>query len=579
MAYVSFEQAPGMPEGAGYFQTDMGQKTPLVYLPQEAARLAPPDLRTASAADMLPPSVGAALAGGAPPALPPSRSDASGPMIPPGAKLSFGTGTQSAAAPPPPPTGTLDRIAAATGITPPPTPSNPPPAPPRLGAAPPATGGGPGMGETPSNDAALARAFVAPGAGGGGGGTSHFAKSLTHEALPSLSPEQLAAMTKAQQDSADVAAENLKRESDTQTHLAVNKSFEAQIARDDREQARQREVAARDQQAAWDGQWQAAMKEDPTDVFHGNVMAHALSILGQAMGAYGASITHSENWAAKAYEKLVDNNVRVQMAKRQGLYQRMRDAGADAEQAANAVKAASYEVIARNAEQQAAQAKSDQARGQATQVAVDVRKLQQGVVNENALAEQGKTSVTTQTSGSTGGGGGGDRIAEMVKRREQWVKLGRDPADFDKAAGFAEGKGQDNAQTAAEARLKIPAKNALNTINEFAPKMGLRVDPKTGEWLPQSLSGRAWASVPGTEAHNASEAGIGALAAEITKLRTGGTGTEADREAVEKELRTYSPQRLAMTLNQVAKTAQGILGTKIFHGKNQVPGGDDGEGQ
>lgn len=569
MAFISFEQAPDLPTGAGIFTTDTGQKTPLVYMPQEAAQLA-----DNSAGAQLPPSVGAALAGGAQPVVPPSASDATGPLIPKGATLGPIASSDAGLGMKPPgeaaPAGTLDRISAATGIATPISSQNPPAPPPKLGGAPvpAATGGGP----SGPNDMALANAFVAPSAHAGGG-ASHFQKSLTHEVTPSLSPENLQATQDALKASADVQAENIKRESDTQAHLAVNKSAEAAIARDEAEKERQRLAKATDAHNNAQAEWSAAMKEDPTDVWHGNTFAHVLAIIGQSLGAYGASITHTDNWAAKEIATLTEQNVRVQMAKRQGLYQRLRDLGQDEDQARNGVRVASLDAAQREAEQFAAHSADVKAQGQAAQVAADLGKQKQAVINDNQMAEQGKTSVTTATSGSSGGAGGGDRIAEMVKRRQQWVALGRDPADFDKAAGFAAGKGEDEAQTAAELRLKTPARNVLDTIQNNGPKFGLVVDPTTGEWK-QSAGSALSAQVPFTTAKHAKETMVNALAPEMVKLRTGGEGDDKARTAAAEELRALSPEQFAMTLNQLSRNARHILGTKIYHGKNQVPGND-----
>lgn len=560
MAYVAFEQAPDLPVGAGIFTTDTGQKTPLVYLPQEAAQIAQqPDLRMASndapSFDSL-----AGLGGGGAPKVPPSVMDVAGA----GSAAAPPLGPQFAT-PPAGPMGNAHSPAPPIGA---PVPILPPaevagPTAPASGGGPPDTGSSPAMG-----------GFVPSPPVGGSGGHSSFQKSLTHEVTPSLSPENLAATQAALKDSADTQADNLKREAEVQTHQMLHAGIQASIARDEQEQARQRATQARDSQAKWDAEWQAASKEDPTDVWHGNMFAHVLGIIGQAMGAYGASITHTDNWAAKLISQAVDQNVKVQMAKREGLYKRLRDAGQDVEQAQNAVRVAGLDAAAREAEQFAAQQKATQAGAQAAQVGVDLRKQQQAVVNENQMAEQGKTSVTTAQSGSSGGAGGGDRDAWVTATRKKMRDAGMDTTAFDKRYGVTGAGGEgDDAQTAAELRIKTPARNVLDTIQNNGPKFGLAVDPNTGEW--QQSTGSALSSkVPFSTAKHAKESLVNALAPEMVKLRTGGEGDDKARTAAAEELRGLSPEQFTMTINQLSRNARHILSTKIYHGKNQVPGGD-----
>lgn len=459
-------------------------------------------------------------------------------------------------------------------VAPPPTlPAAGPPAPPV------ATGGGPPTPDAATQDEGrainTAMRFLQPSAGAGGGAS----RSVTTVAGNGLSAESLGNTQRATQAAGEVTAANQEGDAARARQLAAEATTRADAAQQEANRRQALAQAAKQRQADWDAQWQAASKEDPSDVFHGNVAAGILATIGQAMGAFSAAINHTDNWAARAISEAVSNNVKVQMAKRQGLYQRFRDAGLDADQAQRAAEAAGLQVAANMADRSAALAASDKAKGAANQTRADLMVKVQQLQNDNEIAEKGKVSTTV--TAHAGGGGGGLSPELISKRREELVKIGDTKAveAFDKAVGLqGQGPHGADARTAAEQKIKGPSDALLDAANDLLPKMGARVDPSTGKWKTD-VGAMAGSLVPfSTEKHAKTEL-INMLAPDIATIRKGG-GAAPSKEEIEhvrEELSTKSPEQFDMAINLAVKRAQATKHQKIFHSSRQIAGGDEAE--
>lgn len=556
-----------------------GRQGPPPLDPTIIAAAAPnPDFRTADAASQLPSSVGAALAGGVPATPAPSASDVSAPLGPfkIAGQIPSGVGTPTAATLPTP--GSEDRVTLASGIAPQPQSTNPT-APGYFNpSVPKPTAGAGGAAQTGneqlSGDASaadVARFYLSATAGGGGGG--HVSKTV-QQGTP-LSPESIKATKEALAAQADVAAKNEQRAADREATNAVNFSLQAALASD--EKTRQETIASetRQRQADYRAKYEEAANQDPSDIYHGNIFAGILATIGQAMTQYSAAINKTENTAAKMIGQAIDRNVKIQIEKKQGLYQQFRDAGLDARESENAARAAGLQRAALEAERMAALARSDDAKGRANQTAADLRVKQQGIDNENELKTKDQVTTTTVTPLGGGGSGGGLSPEIISKRRAALVSSrGEDSPEvkaFDKIAYGTQRKSGAEGETVAEAKYKGPARAYLDAANSLLPKMGATVNSQTGEWQlsPQALAGTL---APTSTAKHARASLINILAPDIATIRKGGSAAPAEDEikAVREEMGTMSPEQLMMTINLASKRAQETANKRIFHGKNQV---------
>lgn len=421
---------------------------------------------------------------------------------------------------------------------------------PQPAASAPATGGGPSPAAAPSqesgNEQALARAFLSPPAGGGG--TSHSQVTKTVQQGAPLSPENLAATKDAMKGVADIDAANAERAAERDSKLALHQAFQAQIAQDEQNKQDQIATGIRERQDQYRTAYDEASKQDPADVYHGNVFAGILGTLGQAAGAYGAAITHSQNWAADLIKEAVKTNVQVLAEKKRGIYQQFRDAGLDAKEAENAANAAGLQRAALEADRQASLQRSDDAKSKLTMTAARLRLDQQQIDNDNEKETKGKVTTSFSQSGSSGGGGGGDLPAFLAKRREEWVKLGRDPAVFDKAADLAPGTVPGGKGGQKIAALVAQGQNALDTTQSLQKNVG---GSENDSWVGRQVNriANSVGDVVGTKASKEREVDRTLLKGELGKLATGGVASGEEIKELSKLVESNDPATLA----QVAK--------------------------
>src|SRR5499427_4739767 len=168
-----------------------------------------------------------------------------------------------------------------------------------------------------------------------------------------------------------------------------------------------------------------------------------------------------------------------------------------------------------------------------------------------------------------------DRLAE-IQRLNRRTTTTRTNTQYAPAAALMAQQGQADAWTPEEARVKLPAKNTLDTIAKFGPAAGLVQDPRTGVWT-MTPGARAALEVPTSSEKHAYTTLVHALATEAAKLRHGGSPSEAEIKAEKEYFTTISPQEISNEINSLSGTAQTALGTRFTRGKNLVAGGSEGQ--
>lgn len=402
------------------------------------------------------------------------------------------------------------------------------------------------------NENALVNAFLTP-ASAAGAGSSRYEKTTTVQKGTPLSPEREEATEKAFGEQASVGKQNAEDQAELYRNEALHQGIQAQLARDEQAAAQQRGQEARDKQADWDRQWQDASKENPQDIYHGNTFAGVLGTLGQAMGALGASITHTDNWAAKAISSAIDRNVAIQRDKKAGLYQRFRDAGLDAQEADNAARAAGLSAAAFEANRFAAQAQDKDAAGRVKQVAADLQSGVEQLRNKNYVETQGKVTTSSSMAGTSGGGGkaAGNLPAFLAERRKEWISLGRDPAVFDKAAGLTPGSVSGGKSAQRIQTLVAQGENAAETTESLRKNVG---GSENDSWVGRQLTriSNATGDLVGTKASAQREVDRTLLTGELGKLVKGGAVDAKEGEKLEKLLGSDDPVKLGQVARRIA---------------------------
>lgn len=302
---------------------DMGappSAAPPTLDPSIVAAAAPgPDTRTASMADMLPASVGAAFAGGGPSAPPPSMSDAPigppAPLIPAGASLQMVRGLGPSASPPvenKPALGTMDRLAAASqGIIPAPAPPPPPaakaPAGPPVFMNRPAGGAGTGGGPPPMNPNQLVK-------------LSQSTTSNNSYVTP-LSKTEKAEQDKAKEAEIGAArgesdAKSAKALQEADLHAGTIADLQASQARQGEIEAQRREEMdrrmARLDQLSKDA---AAEKIDPNHFYADKDTSYKITTaLMQGLSAYAATRSGGPAYAVNMVKDNIERDIAAQTA-------------------------------------------------------------------------------------------------------------------------------------------------------------------------------------------------------------------------------------------------------------------------
>lgn len=584
MAIVKFEQDPQSPQGAGFFTDDTGYRSPLLFNPALAASVgggvpmpklnAPgggPDLRTASASEF---DVAAnpALATSASPTAPPTASDVSGPWTP---------GTPFTNAP------GFKPVPVVGGPTPPIGGGAEPKAPPAQQAQAAAALQGlvadKGPATSPQDVVSAYQAEL----GRGTPGTSSSSKT-TQQGLR-LDPEEVAAQQRAVHEGQAAQLEGQTKVIEAQTGLvqaaADHKAeLEAQAARENDVKAaadqRAQQLRGESDQLA---QAAAQKKIEPYRLFTGeHAWAGALATIGQALGAYAATIAKTPNFAQQAYERAVDMDVAAQRdeaeaarGRAQNAYQKFRDAGLDAREAGAALKQTLGSVYASTLQGYEGVKMTAEAQKNLGDMKAAAAQGNYKAWIELQQATRDRVSTTVSATGGTPG-----RKATVLDASIAAQKAGAITKD---EAREVRGQGPEASEsavgrTAAEQKIKGSSDALLDATNTLLPKMGATRDPKTGEW-ETSAGDIIGSHVPTSTAKHARTELINMLAPDLATIRKGGSAAPSKEEIadVREELSTSSPEQFNMAINLAVKRAESVKHQKILHSKRQVSGGDEEE--
>lgn len=552
---VGFQQDPSLPEGAGTFTLDNGatyvahdpeQAKSFVSasqsLPQPSALQPPqPDLRLAQNG---PAPGGPSLAGGARDAPPPVTSDV-GPAGPPPA---------------------IPAALASTAL-----------GQPAIGGAAPSAEPAP-----PANSALNIIRAVQAESGQGTPGTSSSSRStsITKGApFGAADVQRLQARSEDYSSTVDKMAE--RHMQDMAEQDAASKANAVQLVKQQQEKQAVEDAKGAIVQRRTD-EHEAAVRDVMEDKapapFGGSILASVLSAIAQGIGQYQAVKNGTgKNVVAEQIQQSLDADRKdweANVLKKKWGVEQLSKLSTEAKsdfQAARTDREITQRMLIANEIQRIQQNTNGQEK---------IDKLELMKQDNNSKLEDlrvkmqqeaaDKVTISQSQSGSAGTRG---RPLSLLDASQKAVKGGLiTPEEGRAARGQTPISDAGEGMTAAESRIKTPARNVLDTISNNGPKFGLEVDPKTGEWT-QSTASAIGSRIPFTTAKHAKEALVNALAPEMVKLRTGGEGDHAARESAADELRGMSPEQFTLTINQLSRNAQHIMKQKIYHGKNQVPGG------
>lgn len=307
MPIVGFDQDPEAVPGAGTFHFDDGSSMP-AYSPDDAAPfLAPPaepDQRIASTnpADVYSSPAWQAAAGGAPQEAPAGASDV-GPQMSPAPDATYSAAPPADAAPPPYSSAPAGAAATAPQPEAPPTPS-PIAAPQALSsrpqARPDASLGGP-LGPAPKGmqAASMTRSFSDAGRPGSPEEADARANLSINQALVEQAHAARVSLESAQH------AEQLGQAADQARERVAQQQAQ-------RDQIRQTFRAKR-QAIQADVDKAAQQKVDPNKYWEDRGALGTILIgIGQVLGAYGATLGHTENYAQKMIDQAINNDIAAQ---------------------------------------------------------------------------------------------------------------------------------------------------------------------------------------------------------------------------------------------------------------------------
>jgi hypothetical protein len=171
-----------------------------------------------------------------------------------------------------------------------------------------------------------------------------------------------------------------------------------------------------------------------------------------------------------------------------------------------------------------------------------------------------------------------NRLAEAQKLNRKQISS-TTHTQYTNAAALAAMQGQGQAQSAAEARIKGPAENAIKAIDHLVenagPNSGIQRNPDGSVHVAPKFV--IWSKVPGTREYNAMQTLKDEGAAEFAKVLGGGAASEHSEEGQKDAVGTWSAEQLSMKLNQVLGTSRNWTQKQILHGRTQVAGASEEE--
>jgi hypothetical protein len=394
-------------------------------------------------------------------------------------------------------------------------------------------------------------------------------KKVVNEAGPAYDPRAAGE----RQDAGDMVldAQLAKAASEKQTADALvadatakNLAAQQQVAAQQAEMLRKRQ-AFQQQDAALQqdlADYSESAKPDPNRYWStpGGAFSGMLSLIGQGLGAFGATIGHTQNWAFEAAQR----KIQLEMAAQEKAY----DAGrgdrknalarltehyhGDIDMGKLALQQALNKVAETETNRFAAQARSKDIVANAQVMAAQFQ--QQQLLSEQQRAElaAGKTTTTVEDKfhQATGGGGGSKPLTI-----EQELALRKAKKPENPISAKAEKKFQVDYGKAKED--EAPARSALG---EYAKTLGATWDQKAGQWVApkgvavsgHGITGMAPDFLTTQEGRNFRRVYNDVLSQTI-KMRSGAAATEAEVDRLNKVVGGTYDSDLLGGLNHLQK--------------------------
>lgn len=535
---IRFDQEPEQPPGTGTFHFDDGRST-FAYEPALAAQLAPrEDLRTAMAPD-------------------PWYDDPKDPVQrPPGAPAGM---------PAPPPRSVADVSAPVPGAAP-----AAPPAAARDGMARiPLPGAGAPQGGSlpeppPVHQAARAAGYV-PGA-----------QSITTEAGPEYRLEDAADRSAANREVVKANLANFEA-----TRIGAENEALAQQVRQvdlaDQARAQQRELQEKQQRYQIERakaeslvDSAAQRKIEPDRLWHQRGAAGNVAlVLGQAMGAFGASINHTSNWAADLVNGQIDRDIAAQedeiksgrISANNKLARITDQMGGDVEQAKSVLKETHLAALDAQIKEHAAWAKAPEAQRAAQLWLAQNQQARLAEEQKQQQLSMGKTTTKVDAKYQTAQAGG-----TRERTPEEQAKYWKAMAEIKKNRGLAEGTAVDEADQKAVERygkLRQGAENLAGQVSDVVSLAGGTVEKDGRIKLPGDVPGVGVVKSRLPDALVSDQASrirqtLGNLAADVVKDKSGAAVTDSERALLMKILQggVKTAEELQTGLTIVNKYAQ-----------------------
>lgn len=316
--------------------------------------------------------------------------------------------------------------------------------------------------------------------------------------------------------------------------------------------------------------------------------------IGAALGAFGASLARTPNFAAELIQQLAANRMRkweaevaIKGKNADNLLARYKDALGDMKLAKSAVKATLLKQATIEFQQTALSTKSEQ-------MANNYRQLSAASSASAATAEQEKeqafrenfyTNKLNYRQGTAGTPGGLVPMTQESYKSGQGIDIAgqdagiRQYAAQQKAADKA--TGLPHVSTRGQATM-VAARVARGAIQEAADALGAGRDPQTGEYRDPDLVTIAASKIPFSDTRQKMNALKLTLMAEVGKAQTGGVLTEGAAHEMQSQIDAAStPGEWGALLRHYDRTMQHVENTVLdvaAHSKTQYGNEDSGGG-
>jgi hypothetical protein len=373
------------------------------------------------------------------------------------------------------------------------------------------------------------------------------ARSVTTEAGPEYNLEDAADRAAANRE---VVKANLAGYAATAT-AAENDAREQQIRQiglADQQRQLQRDMQAKQQRYDTERAKAASLVEsaeqrkiDPDRLWHQRGAAGNIAlVLGQAMGAFGASINHTSNWAGELVNAQIERDIGAQedeiksgrISANNKLARITEQMGGDIEQAKSVLKEVHLASLDAQIKEHAAWAKAPEAQRAAQLWLAQNQQARLAEEQKQQQLSMGKTTTKVDAKYQPAQAGG-----TRERTQEERVKYYKNEADIRKYKGLAEGTALDETDQKAVERygkLRGGAENLTGQVSDVVSLAGGKVEKDGRVVLPGDVPGVGVVKSRLPDAFVSDQASrirqmLGNLAADVVKDKSGAAVTDSER--------------------------------------------------